>query len=193
MRFVRNFCSLQMSLLSRIYRESKKHHVRQRAHCIPLSYQGIPVPNLAKIFKKTTRTIYSWLDLWEAHHFAGLYEQKGRGRRPRLNAFQQAQVQQWAKEFPKNLKKIVALVKERFGVSVSKRILRASGFSWRRIRKKPKGAPDPDEYAQRKGELEELKEQANQGLIDLYFFDERILFGPLPTLCLAEKRRNYSG
>ncbi len=52
------------------------------------------------------------------------------------------------------------------------RILRACDFSWRRIRKKPRGDPDPDEYAQRKEGLEKLKEQADQELIDLYFFDE---------------------
>ncbi len=105
MRFVDNLCSLQMSLLNRIYRESKKHHVRQGAHCILLSCQGIPGPDLAKIFKKTTRTIYTWLDLWEAYHFAGFYDQRGRGRKPKLNASPQAQVKQWAKEFPKDLSK----------------------------------------------------------------------------------------
>ena len=37
MRFVKNLCWLQIRLLQRIYKESKKHHVRQRAHCILLS------------------------------------------------------------------------------------------------------------------------------------------------------------
>lgn len=176
MRFVQDLCRLEMSLLSRIYKEGKKHHVRQRAHCILLSYQGIPVSSLAKIFGKTPKTIYTWLNLWEAYRFAGLYDMKGRGRNPKLNVSQQAQVKQWAREFPKNLKKSVALVKDKFGVSVSQRtvmrILRAFGFSWRRIRKKPEGEPEPQVYAQKKKELDELKKQAEQGEIDLYFFDE---------------------
>lgn len=176
MRFVENLCEPQISLLQRIHKESKKHHVRQRAHCIILSYQRTQVSELARIFRKTERTIYEWLNLWEAHHFAGLYDRKGRGRKPKLNTDQQRQVKQWAREYPKNLKKIVALVREEYVISVSrrtiKRILRSTGFSWRRIRKKPKGKPDPAEYAQKKEELEELKQQAERGEIDLHFFDE---------------------
>ncbi len=52
MRFVKNLCWLQIKLLHRIHKESKRHHVRQRAHCILLSYQGYQVNELAKIFGK---------------------------------------------------------------------------------------------------------------------------------------------
>ena len=45
-------------------------------------------------------------------------------------------------------------------------------MSWRRIRKKPKGVPDPVEYSKKEAELEELETQAEQGIIDLYHFDE---------------------
>jgi transposase len=141
-----------------------------------LSYQGIRVAELARVFSKTKRTIYTWLNLWETHHFAGLYDSKGRGRKAKLDDDQKRQVKEWAKEYPKNLKKIVALVREEYGISVSrrtiKRILRSLGFSWRRIRKKPKGKPDPAEYAQKKAELGELKQQAERGEIDLYYVDE---------------------
>jgi len=176
MRFVKELCPSQIRLLTRVHRESKKHHVRQRAHCILLSHQGFTVSDLAKVFGKTHRTIYTWLGLWESYHFAGLYDKKGRGRKPKLSASERVQVRQWAKEHPKNLDEVTALVRENFGVSLSKRtlqrILRSFGFSWRRIRKKPKGKPDPEEYAQKKKELEKLKEQAERGEIDLYFFDE---------------------
>jgi len=176
MRFVENLCWLEIRLLHRIYRYSRKHHVRQRAHCILLSYQGTEVAELSGIFSRPERTIYTWLNLWETHHFAGLYDKKGRGRKPKLHDVQQRQVKQWGKEHPKNPKKIVALVREEYEISVSRRtinrILRSFDFSWRRIRKKPKGKPDPAEYALKKGELEELKKQAERGEIDLYYVDE---------------------
>ena len=74
------------------------------------------------------------------------------------------------------MRKIVALVRDGYGISVSKRtikrILRSLNFSWRRIRKKPKGEPDSEEYAQKKEELDKLKEQAKRGEIDLYYVDE---------------------
>lgn len=176
MRLVENLCWLQIKMLKRICKESKKHLVRQRAHCILLSYQGFKVSDLARIFGKTKRTIYTWLDLWETQHFVGLYDTKGRGRKPKLNEAQRHQIKKWVKEFPKNLGKIVSLVRETYGVSVSKRtikrILRSFNFSWRRIRKKPKGKPDPVEYAKKKEELNVLKKQAEGGIIDLYYFDE---------------------
>lgn len=176
MRFVEDLCWLQIRLLNRIHKASKRHHVRQRAHCILLSYQGYQVNELAKIFGKTKRTIYTWLNLWGTRHFAGLYDKKGRGRKSKLNAEQMYQVKKWAKEYSKNLGKIIALVREEYGISVSKRtikrILRISNFSWRRVRKKLKGKPDPEEYAQKKEELEDLEEQAEIEEIDLYYFDE---------------------
>jgi len=176
MRFVEGLCTSQIRLLTRIHKESKKHHVRQRAHCILLSYQRLHVSELAKIFRKTQRAIYSWLELWETQHFLGLYDKKGRVRKPKLNDAQCRQVREWAKKYPKNLRKIVALVREEYGLSVSrrtiKRILLSLNFSWRRIRKKPKGVPDPIEYSKKKAELNELTIQAEQGIIDLYHFDE---------------------
>jgi transposase len=176
MVFIENLCLPQIKFLQRIFKESKKHHVRQRAHCILLSYQRFKVTDLAKVFGKTERTIYTWLNQWESQHFAGLYDEKGRGRKPKLNDDQRQQIKKWSKEFPKNLKKVVALVRETYGVPVSKRtikrILRNINFSWRRVRKKPKGEPDPVEYAKKKDELEELEKEAEAGIIDLCYFDE---------------------
>jgi transposase len=124
-----------------------------------LSYQGYQVNELAGIFRRTERAIYEWLNQWEARHFAGLYDSKGRGRKPKLDNDQQRQVKEWVYE-----------------ISVSRRtinrILRSFSFSWRRVRKKPKGKPDPAEYARKKVELEELKQQAERGEIDLYYVDE---------------------
>lgn len=175
MRFVQSLDPLTKKLLGRLYMHSKKHLVRQRAHCILLNDQGIPPLELAKLFGGTPRTIYSWLDRWEGRRFAGLYDAPGRGRKEKLNAVQQEQVKQWVKDHPKNLGKVLVLIKENFGESVCKRtiqrILHACQFSWRRVRRKPNGSPDPEDYAQKKQEVEALKAQAEKSTLDLYFFD----------------------
>ena len=176
MRMIKDLCRSQIKFLHRIHRESKKHHIRQRAQCILLSYQGYQVNELAKIFRRTQRTIYTWLNQWERRHFAGLYDKKGRGRKSKLDDDEKLQVKAWAKENPKNLRKVVALVREEYGICVSrrtiKRILRSLNCSWRRIRKNSEGEPDPEEYARKKAELKKLKEQAARGEIDLYYVDE---------------------
>jgi len=106
----------------------------------------------------------------------GLYDEEGRGRKPKLDNDQQSQVKKWAKDYPKNLRKVSALVTEEYGISVSKytiqQILHNLGFSWRRIKKKSKGEPDPGEYNQKKEALEEFQQQAEKEEIDLYYFDE---------------------
>lgn len=176
MRFIVPLDPLTKQLLGRLYKQSKKHLVRQRAHGILLSAQGIPVLELAKLLGKTPRTIYSWLDRWEERRFAGLYDAPGRGRKKSLDASQQEQVRHWIKEHPKNIGKVIALVKDSAGILVSKRtiqrILHTLEFQWRRVRRKPKGMPDSEQYAQRKQELEVLKAQEAASKIDLYYFDE---------------------
>jgi transposase len=65
-------------------------------------------------------TIYHGFDAWERRRFCGLYDKKGRGRIPKLHHEQREKIRQWAKEFPKNLRKIGVLVHEEFGITVSK-------------------------------------------------------------------------
>jgi transposase len=176
MRFMKDLSQETLSLLQRIYRESKHYRVRQRAHCLMLSCHGYTAKELQKIFQVNLFTIYHWFDAWELRRFCGLYEKKGRGRRPKLNDTQREQIRQWAKEFPKNLGKIGALIQEEFGIAVSKdtlkRVLKTLRFSWHRIRRKVKGQPDPEEYQQKKQALEELQRREKQEEIDLYYLDE---------------------
>jgi transposase len=176
MRFVKQLAPDTISLLWRIYKHSKRYRVRQRAHCILLSSQGITVPQLARMFHVTQRTVYNWLNAWEMCRFPGIYDASGKGRQPKLTSRQKEQIQQWAKKFPKNLNKIIVFVKEEFDIIVSKstikRVLKEFTMSWRRIRRRPKKKPDAKEYTHKKQELETFKKQEDQEEIDLYDFDE---------------------
>jgi len=60
----------------------------------------------------------------------------------------------------------------RISKSTLKRMLKSMVFSWRRVRKGLKGKPDPEEYQQKKQALHDLQQQASQGILDLYYFDE---------------------
>ena len=176
MRFIEHVSQETISMLQRIYKHSKHHRVRQRAHCLLLSFHRHATTELMNIFQVDRMTIYHWFDAWESRRLAGLYDHTKPGRPPKYTPEQQAQIRQWAKEYPKNLNKIGALVAEHFDLRLSKqtlkRILKAMAFSWRRIRKGPKGKPDPDEYQYKKQALHEFQEQASQGILDLYYFDE---------------------
>ena len=176
MRFVEDISPETFSMLQRIYKQSKHHRVRQRAHCIVLSFQRSTTTELLKIFQVDRITIYQWLDAWESRRLVGLYDQAKPGRPPKCTPEQKAHIRQWAKECPKNLNKISTLVAEHFDIRISKqtlkRILKSMAFRGRRIRKGLKGKPDPEEYQQKKQVLHNLHQQASQGMLDLYYFDE---------------------
>ncbi|NET34039.1 MAG: helix-turn-helix domain containing protein [Cyanothece sp. SIO1E1] len=115
-------------LLARIYRPSRHHQVRQRAHCLLLPSQGTKNVALRAIFAVSEKTLYNWFNAWNDKGLVGLYDRPGRGRNPKLNHEQQAQVQEWAKASPRNLKPVLEKIKATWDVTLSldtlKRILK---------------------------------------------------------------------
>src|SRR5688572_30127783 len=93
-----------------------------------------------------------------------------------FNQEQKEQMREWIKLYPKNLNKVIELIKQEFNLSTSrstlKRIMKSLKMTWRRIRKKVKGQPDLDIYQERKEALEILIEEDKEGVIDLRYYDE---------------------
>jgi transposase len=172
--------------LERLYKQSQHHQTRQRAQCILLSSQGHTVTQLVKICRVDRVTISRWFNAWERRKFVGLYDRPGKGAKPKLTGEQRAQVKVWGKQFPRQLGKVGAFVKQHFGKKVSKktlsRILYTVEMSWRRVRRRVKGEPDPQEYEQKQKELHEFRHQHEQGEIDLRYVDQSgfCLFPYLP-------------
>lgn len=163
-------------LLKRIYRRSRHHQVRQRAHCLLLHSQGFSISQLTTIFTVGQKTIYNWLHEWEARSVAGLYNRPGRGRKPIFDAAQKAQIQEWARQSPQQLKRVVQQVQETWNIEVStqtiKRVLKSLKMSWHRFRRGLGGRPNPQEYARKRSVLAVLKQWDALGLIQLVYMDE---------------------
>jgi len=123
MRFVHGLSLETQHLLRRCYKESKHHRVRQRAHCILLSFYGKTTDDLVHSFNVTRLTIYHWFDAWETRHFAGLYDHAGRGRHPKLTREEQEKVQQYIAEYPQDMKKVVHLLEQETSKLVSTRTI----------------------------------------------------------------------
>ena len=163
-------------LLNRISHSSKFPQVRSRAKCIILSYQGFLLGQLMKIFEVSRRTLYNWLSRWEKQGLNGLYNEKGRGRKPKLSPKQKVQVKQWVKEEPKSLKKVMTKIYQQWGVNVSqetiKRIIKKLNMIWKRMKRGLSKTPDEWELEVKIPKLLELKEQERKGEIDLRYLDE---------------------
>ena len=124
MRFIQNLSPETRSLLHRIYKESKHHRVRQRAHCLLLSYQGINTTVLMSIFSVDRITIYNWFDAWESHHLAGLYDKKRCGRPTKLTDEEQNKAQYYLKQHPRDVRKVVYLLEQETSKSVSTKTIK---------------------------------------------------------------------
>lgn len=176
MRFVRDLSEETQEILGRIYKQSQHHLARQRAQCILLSFQGWTMPELMQLFGISRKTLYTWLTRWEDERLVGLYDRTGRGRKPTLTDEQKQQVQEWVKAEPKNLKKVLGQVQEKWGIKVSKdtikRVVKSLGMTWRRMKRGLAGEPNEWEFALKLERLNQLKEQARKGEIELRYLDE---------------------
>ena len=138
-RFIQDVSPDTCHLLHRLYKESQHHRVRQRAHCILLSSQGIDTTTLTVIFSVDRITIYNWFDAWETHHFAGLYDKKRPGRPPKLTAEEQCKVQHYLAQHPRDVKKVVYLLEQdtskRVSTKTIKRLVKKTAMSGRGSKK----------------------------------------------------------
>lgn len=185
MIFFREINSLSAKLLKRIYCQSKKFQVRQRAHCLILANQGTKVENLMQIFQVSRKTIYNWFERWESEGLVGLYNKPGRGRKATFNSEQKAKIKEWTQQEPRQLKQVLGKVEDEWGIKSSKknlqRVLKTLKMSWHRMRKAVGGKPEPEEYQQKKAQLEEFKQLENAGKINLYYLDE-VGFSLVPSV-----------
>jgi len=176
MRFRREVFPETQRLLQRLYRQSRHHQVRQRAHCILLSSQNYSIAQLMDIFGVSRKTLYNWFNNWEAQGVVGLYNRPGRGRKGTFTPEQLEQIRSWTQQHPRQLKQVVQKVEQEWGISIStktiKRVLKAVRMSWHRFRRVVGGQPDVQEYAQKQAQLETLKQLEDQGELDLYYLDE---------------------
>ncbi|MBD2045344.1 IS630 family transposase [Coleofasciculus sp. FACHB-64] len=176
MRFIRDLSRETQRILKRIYKESRHHQVRQRAHCILLSFQGLTMNELIAIFKVSRKTLYNWLTAWEDEKLVGLYERAGRGRKPKLKEEQKEQIREWVKAEPKNLKKILGQVEREWNIRISKdtlkRVLKEFQMTWKRLKRGVSRSPWDWEYEIKLEKLESLKEQEKRQEIDLRYLDE---------------------
>jgi transposase len=75
------------------------------------------------------KTLYNWFNAWNDNGLVGLYDRVGRGRKPKLNAEQKAQVKDWVKDSPRNLKAVLEKIEATWNIKISldtlKRMLKA--------------------------------------------------------------------
>lgn len=81
-----------------------------------------------KNFKVSYKTISNWLNRWEYEGMLGLYNKPGRGRKKTFDSAQSAQIIDWAKLEPRQLKQVVQKINKKWYINITtetiKRILK---------------------------------------------------------------------
>src|SRR6266850_5895532 len=94
---------------------------------------GFITTALRALFSVHRLTIYHWVDAWEAHHCAGLYDQKRCGRPPKLTAEDQDQAQhsltQHPSESSKGVHRVEQATSKRVSATTIKRLVKKTALS----------------------------------------------------------------
>lgn len=147
-----------------------------RAHAVLLSHRGFNLKKLSAFFNICRQTAATWLNSWEEEGVNGLLDAPRCGRPSKIIPESKQELIELVKKSPRSLKSVLAQLFEKFGVEVStatlKRLCKQAGLCWKRVRRSLKSKRDPGLFAKSQQELAELTQQAEQKLIDLYYFDE---------------------
>ena len=84
MRYIK-LSSSERQTLEQGYKNHPKSHVRQRCQAMLLSDEGWQAKDLGHLYHVRSRTIYTWMDRWEAMGLVGLMILPGRGLKPKLS------------------------------------------------------------------------------------------------------------
>jgi transposase len=154
--------------------------IRHRAHAIILSDSGKSVNEIAEIFATTRDTVCSWLARWEGSGPRGLADGARSGSPPKLTKSEKEKVIKLIEKYPHCPSQVLQEIPKTIGKTISRstlrRIARASGFRWKRMRRSLKSKRDEAEFREAQEEVQEevqeLIECHQAGELDLYYFDE---------------------
>lgn len=156
--------------------KTANEQVRRRAHAILLSAREYSIDEIADIYEVDRDTVCQWLARWKNDSTSGLPDQAGRGRKPILNEKEQKQAVEIVEKDPRSTNRNLSQVEKKTGKKISrdtlKRLLKKGGKIWKRVRRSLRSKRDETDFRHAQEELATLREQAQTGEFDLFYYDE---------------------
>ena len=144
-------------------RRSEEARYDHRLHGVLLVAQGLSCPAVARLLGDAPRTVENWVKRFEVEGLGALAETPGRGRKPKLNEAQLAEVGQWLRGRPQSKAlegnlwdgpKLSACVKKEFRIELGtrqcQRLFRQLNFRYRLPRPEVAKADPPRKKAHKK-------------------------------------------
>lgn len=177
MRYIKKLTEKEIKELSELVKDSKYNYQEKiRANCILLSHKKYSISKLSDIFDLTKISIYNWFNSWEKEGINGLYDKKGRGRKKIYSKEEELIILEIIENNPRDIKQVLIEINDKLNKTSSKdtikRILNKNDFTWKRVKRVPKGKPDEEIYKKKTKELDLLKEKAKNKEIKLWYLDE---------------------
>lgn len=175
-RYVQPLTDEQRELLETTMKNDASLRARTRAHSLLLSSQGTTLKEIAKTSQVDRDPVSAWLKKWEHHGAQSLHDQPRSGRPSTLTPDEQVIAQHYIKEEPRSLKsvgeRIANHTEKRLSIASLQRLATKARLRWKRVRKSLKRRREPEACAHWQREREALPQQADQGKLALYYFDE---------------------
>ena len=160
-KFVSALSPDQIQHLEDLAKRDSVRRVRMRAHSILLSSRGSSMDEIARIYQVHRDTVSSWIDNFEHLGVDGLRDKPRSGGPPKLNEQEKEVAKELLKTYPNAPKRVLALLSEKTGKTLSRsslrRIAKGAGLGWKRVRKSLKTKRDDAAFDQAKKEIEGLK------------------------------------
>lgn len=193
MLFVKPLTDAEIETLTSAYKYHPLSWTRIRAQCILLSHQRYHIQEISSICNVCRQTVSSAIHDWNSIGLLGLIDEHRSGRPKILADEQENYVMDRVIESPRSLKKVLSEVADAFQINLSlstlKRLCKAAGLSWKRVRKSLKSMRNEEEYNQSKSFINQLIVSYRAGEINLFYFDEAG-FSLTPCVPYAWQKQN---
>jgi transposase len=151
------------SELKKIFRKEKDPRRAVRIRAVYLALMGQTAPKIAQVLGYTRRVVQNWIYSYNRRGLEGLNDNKGRGRKPRLNDAQIQWLRQRMEEGPRPedgvcvfyAADIQNMIRKQFGIEYHvrsiRKLLKKLGYSYVSSRPEhPKGNPEQRETFKKK-------------------------------------------
>lgn len=176
MKYIKSLVEQELVNLQEVKKDHASPWTRIRATAVLLSNQRISLQTIAEVSGICRQTASIWLSNWMEQGLDGLADKPRTGRPTILSLYQQVETIGIVEKIPRSLNQVLAEIKERWNIILSKSTLRKlckrANLSWKRVRKSLRSKRNDEEFAEAVEDIKMLLDQADKGDIGFYYFDE---------------------
>src|SRR4029453_7318700 len=118
-KFVKPLTTAQREQLQALMKSAAPQRTRMRAHAVLLSARRYSIDQIADIYQVDRDRVSQWLEWWEAEQLAGLDDDPGSGRPPKLSEAECRDALKIVEHEPRTLKTGLKRIADEVGKFIS--------------------------------------------------------------------------